>query len=164
MSAEHPQPDESVAIDITVNGVRYRRSVPARLLLADLLREELSLTGTHLGCEHGICGACTVICDGGAVRSCLMLAVQADGSSVTTVEGLANGEQLAPLQQCFADHFALQCGFCTAGFLMTTTAEARRGMDEDEVRHLLSGNICRCTGYQPIVDAVLEFVNREEPA
>lgn len=154
MSAEQHQPDESIAIDVTVNGVRYRRSVPSRLLLADFLRDELSLTGTHLGCEHGICGACTVICDGGAVRSCLMLAAQADGCAVTTVEGLAVGDELAPLQQCFADNFALQCGFCTAGFLMTTTAEATPKMDEDEVRHLLSGNICRCTGYQHIVKSI----------
>lgn len=154
-------PVDTVAVEVAVNGTRYRRTVPARMLLSDFIRDELGLTGTHLGCEHGICGACTVIADGQAVRSCLTLAAQADGVAITTVEGLASDETLAPIQACFAKHFALQCGFCTAGFLMTATAESRPNMTEEEVRELLSGNICRCTGYQPIVDAVLEFVDSQ---
>jgi aerobic-type carbon monoxide dehydrogenase small subunit (CoxS/CutS family) len=147
-----------VDIDVTVNGVRYEGVVEDRLTLADFLRERLRLTGTHLGCEHGVCGACTVIVDGAAVRSCLMLAAQADGCVVETVEGLAEGDELGPLQESFARHNALQCGFCTSGFLMSVTAALREGpvADEDAAREVLSGNICRCTGYRGLVRAVLE--------
>ncbi|HJP77952.1 MAG TPA: (2Fe-2S)-binding protein [Pseudonocardiaceae bacterium] len=149
--AEHP-------ITVTVNDIEYQRSVPDRLTLADFLRESLRLTGTHLGCEHGVCGACTVIVDGAAVRSCLMLAVQADGCQVETVEGLADGPELNPLQQAFQRNYALQCGFCTAGFLMSATAALREGpvTSDTEARDVLSGNICRCTGYTGLVKAVLE--------
>ena len=145
-------------VDVTVNGVRHQRVVEDRLTLADFLRERLRLTGTHLGCEHGVCGACTVIVDGAAVRSCLMLAAQADGCAVETVEGLADGDELGPLQESFARHNALQCGFCTSGFLMSVTAALREGpvADEDAAREVLSGNICRCTGYRGLVRAVLE--------
>ena len=148
---EHP-------ITVTVNDIEYQRTVPDRLTLADFLRENLRLTGTHLGCEHGVCGACTVIVDGAAVRSCLMLAVQADGCRVETVEGLADGSELNPLQQAFQRNYALQCGFCTAGFLMSTTAALRDGpvRTDAEARDVLSGNICRCTGYSGLVKAVLE--------
>ena len=151
MSTQH-------TIQLTVNGTAYERSVPVRLTLADFLREELNLTGTHLGCEHGVCGACTILCDGEAVRSCLMLAVQADGASLTTVEQLAQGDTLHPLQQAFHQHHALQCGFCTPGFLMTAVAFLRETPhpSEDEVREAIAGNICRCTGYMPIVQAILE--------
>lgn len=151
MSTQH-------TIRLTVNGTTYERSVPVRLTLADFLREELNLTGTHLGCEHGVCGACTILCDGEAVRSCLMLAVQADGASLTTVEQLAQGDDLHPLQQAFHQHHALQCGFCTPGFLMTAVAFLRETPhpNEDEVREAIAGNICRCTGYMSIVQAILE--------
>jgi carbon-monoxide dehydrogenase small subunit len=128
------------------------------MTLADFLRNELDLTGTHLGCEHGVCGACTVVLNGAAVRSCLLLAVQANGSELLTVEGLAEGEQLHPLQRAFQDRHALQCGFCTPGFLMTAFAflkETPRPTDL-EAREAISGNICRCTGYQPIVEAILQ--------
>ena len=144
-------------IKLTVNGREYERSVEVRKTLADLLRDELGLTGTHLGCEHGVCGACTILFNGDAVRSCLMLAVQADGASLMTVEGLAQGEELHPLQRAFQHHHALQCGFCTPGFLMTAYAFLKETPrpTEDQVRDALSGNICRCTGYAPIVEAVL---------
>ena len=142
----------------TVNGKRVEVSVPARMTLADCLRHELRLTGTHLGCEHGVCGACTVIVNGDAVRACLMLAVQAEGAEVVTVEGLSNDEALTPLQASFRKHGALQCGFCTPG--MITTAHAllseEPDADADRVREVLSGNLCRCTGYIPIVEAVLD--------
>ncbi len=146
-------------ITLVVNGVRHSRSVEVRKHLGDFLRQDLGLTGTHLGCEHGVCGACTVIVDGEVARSCLMLAVQADGTSVVTVEGLAspNGE-LHPIQQAFRDHHGLQCGFCTPGMLITLAAflaEAPKA-DESEIREAISGNICRCTGYEPIVDAALQ--------
>jgi aerobic-type carbon monoxide dehydrogenase small subunit (CoxS/CutS family) len=148
---------ESIAVSLAVNGERYERTVLARLTLADFLRDELQLTGTKLGCEHGVCGACTVVLDGAAVRSCLVLAVQANGRSVTTVEGLATGTELNPLQEAFHRHHALQCGFCTAGFLMTATALlAEQPTSRDEIREALSANLCRCTGYLPIVDAVAE--------
>lgn len=145
-------------IRLTVNGKVYERSVEVRMTLADFLREELGLTGTHLGCEHGVCGACTLLFDGEAVRSCLMLAVQADGASLMTVEGLAQGEQLHPLQQAFQDRHALQCGFCTPGFLMTAYALLKENPKptEEEAREGISGNICRCTGYQPIIEAILQ--------
>jgi aerobic-type carbon monoxide dehydrogenase small subunit (CoxS/CutS family) len=147
-----------VSIALTVNGQSVEISIEPRLTLATLLRRYLRLTGTHLGCEHGVCGACTVIVDGDAVRSCLVLAVQADGSEVTTVEGLAHGERLSPLQSAFKKHHALQCGFCTPGILTTMHALLNEEPDpsEERVRQVLSGNICRCTGYLPIVKAVLE--------
>ncbi len=144
-------------ITVTVNGVRYSRSVEPRTTLADFLRHALGLTGTHVGCEHGVCGACTILFDGKATRSCITYAVQADGHSIRTVEDLAQGEQLHPLQQAFAREGALQCGFCTPGFLMTAIEflEHHHNPSEDEVRAALSGNICRCTGYQPIIRAVM---------
>jgi aerobic-type carbon monoxide dehydrogenase small subunit (CoxS/CutS family) len=147
-----------VAIALTVNGQNIKVSVEPRLTLVALLRRRLRLTGTHLGCEHGVCGACTVIVDGDAVRSCLILAVQADGVQITTVEGLAHGETLSPLQSAFKKHHALQCGFCTPGILTTMHALLSEEPDaaEERIRHVLSGNICRCTGYLPIVEAVLE--------
>lgn len=143
---------------ITVNGKRLELEVEARTTLADCLRNELGLTGTHLGCEHGICGACTVIVDGGAVRACLMLAVQAEGASVQTVESLADGAALGPLQAAFRKHHALQCGFCTPGMLMTAHALLTNEpqADEHRIREVLSGNLCRCTGYIGIVAAVME--------
>ena len=145
-------------IQLTVNGQVYERTVEVRLTLADLLREELNLTGTHLGCEHGICGACTIVLNGEAVRSCLMLAVQADGASLLTVEGLATGTTLHPLQQAFHEHHALQCGFCTPGLLMTAHAFLQETPNPtvEQVREAISGNICRCTGYAPIVQAILQ--------
>jgi aerobic carbon-monoxide dehydrogenase small subunit len=145
-------------IRMTVNGRAYERTVEARMTLADFLREELNLTGTHLGCEHGICGACTILFDGEAVRSCLLLAVQADGANLMTVEGLARGEELHPLQRAFHENHALQCGFCTPGFLMTAFAflQETPHPTEAQVREAISGNICRCTGYAPIVQAILQ--------
>ena len=142
----------------SVNGVRCQREVEPRLLLSDFVRQDLGLTGTHVGCEHGVCGACTVIVDGEAVRSCLMLAVQADGAKVTTVEGLSNEEALSPLQAAFRKHHALQCGFCTPGMLTTAHAllSDEPNADKARIREVLSGNICRCTGYIAIVDAVYE--------
>lgn len=147
----------SKSLSITVNGVRYQRRVEPRTTLVDFLRHELGLTGTHVGCEHGVCGACTILFDGKAIRSCIIYAVQADGHSIRTVEDLAHGEQLHPLQEAFAREGALQCGFCTPGFLMTAVEflEHHKNPTEEEVRRALSGNICRCTGYQPIVKAVL---------
>jgi aerobic carbon-monoxide dehydrogenase small subunit len=146
------------AIKVTVNGRAYERLIEVRMTLADFIRQELDLTGTHLGCEHGICGACTVLFNGEAVRSCLMLAVQADGAELHTVESLADGDELHPLQRAFQDKHALQCGFCTPGFLMTARAflEEKPLPTREEVREAISGNICRCTGYQPIVDAILQ--------
>jgi carbon-monoxide dehydrogenase small subunit len=146
------------SVRLTVNGNVYERAVEARMTLADFLREELNLTGTHLGCEHGICGACTILFDGEAVRSCLLLAVQAHGAQLMTVEGLAPGETLHPLQQAFHEHHALQCGFCTPGFLMTALAFLREipTPTEDQVREAISGNICRCTGYAPIIQAIIQ--------
>jgi aerobic carbon-monoxide dehydrogenase small subunit len=145
-------------IQITVNGRAYDRLVEVRMTLTDFIRQELDLTGTHLGCEHGVCGACTVLFNGAAVRSCLMLAVQAHGADLLTVEGLADGDELHPLQRAFQDKHALQCGFCTPGFLMTARAflEEKPLPTREEVREAISGNICRCTGYQPIVDAILQ--------
>ena len=143
---------------LTVNGREHKVSVEPRRTLADAIREDWGLTGTHIGCEHGVCGACTVLLDGEAVRSCLMLAVQAEGRHVTTVEGLSNDDDLTPLQKSFRKHHALQCGFCTPG--MITTAHAllseEPDCDADRVREVLSGNICRCTGYIAIVEAVLD--------
>ena len=143
---------------LTINGERVAARVEPRLSLADFLRDRQLLTGTHLGCEHGVCGACTVIVDGAAVRSCLILAVQAEGSSVVTVEGLSTEEALTPLQTAFRKHHALQCGFCTPGMLTTAHAllTEEPDADADRIRSALSGNLCRCTGYIPIVEAVLE--------
>jgi carbon-monoxide dehydrogenase small subunit len=149
------QPTDAVEIDLRVNGEAVSRKVPARLLLADLLRDGLDLTGTHLGCEHGICGACTVLLDGQPVRSCLTLAVQADGAEVTTVEGITPADGLNPMQQAFKDHHGLQCGFCTPGFLTTlASADPDDYPDDEAIRGLLSGNLCRCTGYEQIVASV----------
>jgi aerobic carbon-monoxide dehydrogenase small subunit len=151
-------------IRVRVNGVAYEREVETRLLLADFLRHELGLTGTHLGCEHGVCGACTIQLDGAAVRSCLMLAVQANGRELRTVEGLAPKDGgLSALQQAFRTHHGLQCGFCTPGMLMTLDAflQENKRPSEREVRAAISGNICRCTGYQQIVDAALEVASTQ---
>jgi carbon-monoxide dehydrogenase small subunit len=150
-------------VRVTVNGRLHEREVEARLLLSDFLRHELDLTGTHVGCEHGVCGACTVLLDGEPVRSCLILAVQADGHELTTVEGLAaDSGELHPLQQAFQDAHGLQCGFCTPGILTTMVPflEDNPEPDEEGVRQALSGNLCRCTGYQHIVDAVLLAAER----
>ena len=146
------------SIHLTVNGTVYERTAPVRMTLADFLREELNLTGTHLGCEHGVCGACTILYNGAAVRSCLMLAVQADGAQLMTVEGLAQGDTLHPLQQAFQEHHALQCGFCTPGLLMTAYAllQETPNPSRDEVREAIAGNICRCTGYAPIIQAIVQ--------
>ena len=157
---------DPIIIAVTVNGVSYERAVEPRMHLADFLRHELELTGTHLGCEHGVCGACTVLVDGRAVRGCLMLAVQADGATVTTVEGLAQGDGLNPLQQAFQDNHALQCGFCTPGFLTTLTQILKDHPEPSEalLREELSGNLCRCTGYAGIVKAALQTARETAPA
>lgn len=141
-----------------LNGKPVTAEVDARTTLADCLRDKLGYTGTHLGCEHGVCGACTVLVNGAAVRACLMLAAQAEGEAVTTVEGLSNDEALSPLQTTFRKHHALQCGFCTPGFITTAHALLSNEPDADEerIRDVLSGNLCRCTGYVPIIEAVLE--------
>jgi aerobic carbon-monoxide dehydrogenase small subunit len=146
---------EATDLSLEVNGTPVTATVPVRRLLVDFIRDDLGLTGTHVGCEHGVCGACTILMNGTPVRSCIMLAPQADGSSITTVEGITPKEGLNALQQAFKAHHALQCGFCTPGFLMTITASDPADYpDEDHVRELLSGNLCRCTGYQNIVQAV----------
>jgi carbon-monoxide dehydrogenase small subunit len=143
-------------ISIRVNGTQYERSVEPRLLLSDFLRHELGLTGTHVGCEHGVCGACTVLFDGQPVRSCLMFAVQANGHEVTTVEGLGTPDNLHPIQEAFREAHGAQCGFCTPGILLTLVPFLEENPDpnEQEIREAISGNLCRCTGYQHIVDAV----------
>ena len=145
------------AVSVNVNGERRRAFVEPRKTLADFLREDCALTGTHLGCEHGVCGACTVLRDGQAVRSCLLFAVQAAGRSVRTIEGLADAGDLHPVQRAFHDHHALQCGFCTPGFIMLAVGVLAHEPDasEERLRHLLSANLCRCTGYTPILAAVL---------
>jgi aerobic-type carbon monoxide dehydrogenase small subunit (CoxS/CutS family) len=147
-----------IPVEVTVNGRRHVEAVEARLLLSDFLRGQLGLTGTHVGCEHGVCGACTVRLGGVAVRSCLLLAAQADGQEIETVEGLARGGVLTPLQEAFRRHHALQCGFCTPGILMAATDFLERfpSPTKDEIADLLSGQLCRCTGYTPIVDAIAE--------
>jgi carbon-monoxide dehydrogenase small subunit len=153
----------SVPIALSVNGAAYQREVEPRLLLSDFLRHELRLTGTHVGCEHGVCGACTVLMDGLPVRSCLVFAVQADGAALETVEGLApDADTLHPLQEAFRDAHGLQCGFCTPGILMTMIPFLQENPhpDEQAVREALSGNLCRCTGYAKIVDAVLLAAER----
>ena len=143
-------------VTVTVNGTQYERTVEPRLLLSDFLRHELGLTGTHVGCEHGVCGACTVLFDGVPARSCLMFAVQANGHEILTVEGLGTPENLHPLQEAFWEAHGAQCGFCTPGFLMTLVPflEENPNPTEEEIREAISGNLCRCTGYQHIVDAV----------
>ncbi len=156
-------PPDQHSLQVTVNGRSYQRQVEGRLLLSDFLRNELGLTGTHVGCEQGVCGACTLLYDGAPVRSCLMLAVQANGHTLTTVEGLASREEeLHPLQRAFWESHALQCGFCTPGFLMTLIpflAENEHPTEAD-IREILSGNLCRCTGYAHIVDAVLQAAEK----
>jgi 2-furoyl-CoA dehydrogenase 2Fe-2S iron sulfur subunit len=146
------------AVEVTVNGRTYREDVQPRLLLSDFLRHTLGLTGTHVGCEHGVCGACTIRLDGVAVRSCLLLAVQADGCAIETVEGLAANGELHPLQEAFREHHALQCGFCTSGILMAAAdlLEQDGSPTRDEIVDMLSGHLCRCTGYEPIVDAIAQ--------
>jgi carbon-monoxide dehydrogenase small subunit len=156
-------------IRLRVNGREHELAVEARKTLADMLRHELGYTGTHLGCEHGICGACTVLVDGCPVRSCLVFGVQADGTEVSTVEGLSAGEELSDLQQAFSDHHALQCGFCTPGFLLLAEAYlAQRDSagvpTEGEVRELVASNLCRCTGYQGIIEAVLATAGARQRA
>jgi len=146
-------------LTLAVNGVSYTRAVEPRVNLGDFLRHDLGLTGTHFGCEHGVCGACTILVDGATLRSCLMFAVQAQGCEITTVEGLSDAQgPLHPIQQAFRDQHALQCGFCTPGMLLTVVELLGENPDpsEAEVRDAISGNICRCTGYQPIVDAALQ--------
>ena len=152
-----------VPVSITVNGVAREAKLEPRRTLADFLREDCRLTGTHLGCEHGVCGACTVLLDGRAVRSCLVFAVQADSAEVTTVEGLADGDELTPVQRAFRDEHGLQCGFCTPGFVVSATAFLAEHPDpsDDEIREGLSGNLCRCTGYQGIIQAVRRAAGRE---
>jgi carbon-monoxide dehydrogenase small subunit/2-furoyl-CoA dehydrogenase 2Fe-2S iron sulfur subunit len=144
-----------IDIGVTVNGKAYREAVEPRLLLSDFLRHTLGLTGTHVGCEHGVCGACTVLLDGVSVRSCLLLAAQVDGTELVTVEGLARDGQLNPLQSAFRECHALQCGFCTPGILIAATDLLSRGTpSREEIVDMLSGHLCRCTGYEPIVDAI----------
>lgn len=143
-------------ISVNVNGTHYERAIEPRLLLSDFLRHDLGLTGTHVGCEHGVCGACTVLFDGQPVRSCLMFAVQTDGHEVTTVEGLGTPQNLHPIQEAFREAHGVQCGFCTPGFLLTLVPFLEENPDpsEQEIREAIAGNLCRCTGYQHIVDAV----------
>ena len=150
-------PVSSARVSVEVNGARYEAEVETRRLLVHLIRDDLDLTGTHIGCDTGNCGACSVIVDGQLVKSCMMLAVQADGSSIETVEGLAEGDELSTLQQAFSARHALQCGYCTPGMLMSATALLARNAhpSEDDVRYALQGNICRCTGYVNIVEAVV---------
>ena len=157
----------AVAVAITVNGREFRRSVPPRLTLADFLRDQLGLTGTHLGCEHGVCGACSVFIEGRSARACLTLAAQADGMRVDTVEGLDQFEEAARLRRALSENSGLQCGFCTPGFLITAVellrdTDAEKPLTEEVVREALSGNICRCTGYQGIVQAVLDAAEPPE--
>jgi carbon-monoxide dehydrogenase small subunit len=158
---------EKRKVSVTVNGQTYEREVEPRLLLADFIRHELGLTGTHVGCEHGVCGACTILVDGRTARSCLMFAVQANGRNLETVEGLAAPDgALSPLQEAFRRHHGLQCGFCTPGMLMTLTELFRDcpNATEEEIRDTLSGNLCRCTGYVGIVDAALDIAgHKREP-
>ena len=154
-----------VDVNLVVNGVSHSRSVEPRMLLSDFLRYELGLTGTHVGCEHGVCGACTVLMDGRSARSCLTLAVQADGLQIETVEGQGSREQLGRIQTAFRDHHGLQCGFCTPGFVMTIADMLQHHPleNDEQIREALSGNICRCTGYQHIVNAVRELAKERGP-
>jgi carbon-monoxide dehydrogenase small subunit len=147
---------KSQPVAVEVNGIRYEREVDARRLLIHFIRDDLGLTGSHIGCDTGNCGACSIIVDGTLLKSCMMLAVQADGAKIETVEGLAAGDELTPLQQAFSDHHALQCGYCTPGMLMSATAllRANRSPSDDEIRKAIQGNLCRCTGYVNIVEAI----------
>ena len=156
----------SIHIRCTINGEPVEIEAEVRRSLSDVIREEVGLTGTHLGCEHGVCGACTILLDGRAVRSCLMLAAQADGSSITTIEGLADGERFHPVQQAMHDAHAFQCAFCSPGFILTAVALLERNPDasEPEIRAELSGNLCRCTGYQSIVDGVVRAARERRPS
>ena len=157
--------ETEVTITVTVNGQAQTHTLAPRLLLSDFLRQTLGLTGTHVGCEHGVCGACTILFDGAAVRACIMLAVQADGHEIKTVESLGTPQDMHPLQESFHEAHGLQCGYCTPGFLMTLLpflAENPRPT-EDEIRHAISGNLCRCTGYQHIVDAALLAAEKMNP-
>ena len=156
-------PMAKVPVELTVNGNPIEAVVDGRLLLADFLRDDLGLTGTHVGCEHGVCGACTILVDGNPVRSCIMLAAQVDGAHIVTIEGISQDNGLTPLQQAFKNNHGLQCGFCTPGFLMTLAGvDPADYPDEEHVRELLSGNLCRCTGYAGIIDAVNEAWGRSE--
>ena len=148
---------ETFELSLTVNGTSYQATIDPRTLLSDFLRNDLGLTGTHVGCEHGVCGACTILLDGEPVRSCLIFAPQVNGRELTTVEGLGTVDDMHPLQEAFREAHALQCGFCTPGFLTTLLPWLEENPDptEDEIRHAISGNLCRCTGYQHIVDAVM---------
>ena len=155
-------PVDRRTVSVTVNGTVHTAEVEVRKTLADFIREDVGLTGTHLGCEHGVCGACTIQLNGQAVRSCLLFAVQAEGCEITTVESLGSPEHLHPLQEAFRDHHGLQCGFCTPGILMSALAFLTETPDptDEEIREVLSGNLCRCTGYQGIVDAVRDAARR----
>jgi aerobic carbon-monoxide dehydrogenase small subunit len=154
-----------IAVELIVNGASVRQVVPARRLLVDFLRDSLDLTGTHVGCEQGVCGACTVLIDGVPARSCITLVAQVDGAEVVTIEGLSLSEGLTPLQQAFKESHGLQCGFCTPGFLVTLSAvEPDDYPDDQSIRELLAGNLCRCTGYQHIVEAVRKAWGRDAPA
>jgi carbon-monoxide dehydrogenase small subunit len=154
-----------IDLALKVNGRSYEVRIEPRRTLADALREDCGLTGTHLGCEHGVCGACTVLVDGDPVRSCLMFAVQAEGAEIRTVEGLADGDQLHPLQQAFWDHHGLQCGFCTPGFLMLAAGVLEKwpSISGEELRRILASNLCRCTGYQNIIKAVRAAADQMKP-
>jgi carbon-monoxide dehydrogenase small subunit len=159
MSATAGTGEQTTLVTVTINGEEKQREVPTRMLLSDFIRHELDLTGTHVGCEHGVCGCCTVLIDGASARSCLAFASQADGTTITTIEGLVRDDgELSTLQEAFKDCHALQCGFCTPGFLMAITEflerEQRADFTEDEVREAISGNLCRCTGYLRIVKAI----------
>ncbi len=158
-----PRMSETRSISLSVDGKSFDAEVETRFTLADFLRQQLGLTGTHLGCEHGVCGACTILMDGRSARSCLMLAVQADGHEITTISGIApNSDELHPLQQAFRNHHALQCGYCTPGILTTLVELLGDNPDpsDDEIRNAISGNLCRCTGYQPIIAATQEAARK----
>ncbi|WAC25609.1 (2Fe-2S)-binding protein [Ancylobacter sp. SL191] len=166
LDATSPALADTLAYELRVNGRSFRINAEARRSLADVLRDNCGLTGTHLGCEHGVCGACTVLVDGKPVRACLMFAVQATGVEIRTVEGLADGDTLHPLQQAFWEHHGLQCGFCTPGFLMLAAGALaeKPDMDDEEMRDVLSSNLCRCTGYQNIIKAVRAAANQMRTA
>jgi carbon-monoxide dehydrogenase small subunit len=150
------EPVRAQTVKVEINGVEYEREVDARRLLIHFIRDDVGLTGSHIGCDTGNCGACSIIVDGTLLKSCMMLAVQADGAKIETIEGLADGDQLTPLQQAFSDHHALQCGYCTPGMLMSATALLRKNTSpsDDEIRKGIQGNLCRCTGYVNIVEAI----------
>lgn len=166
MPTTEPNMPKPFELALTVNGTRYQQAVEPRLLLSDFLRHDLGLSGTHVACEHGVCGACTVLLNGEPVRSCLLFAVQAHGHSVTTVEGMGTLDRLHPIQEAFREAHGVQCGFCTPGILTTVVAFLAENPDpsEDEIREALSGNLCRCTGYQHIVDAVRLAARNLQPA